>query len=64
VNRLVSIVGVDIEPEFGAVPDRPRENTIAATTGIAAAKLGWSATTSLDCGLRQTVDWYRGAIGR
>jgi UDP-glucose 4-epimerase len=59
VNRLVAIVGNDIEPEFGALPDRPRENTTTAMTSVAAKSLGWWATTSLDAGLQQTVDWYR-----
>jgi nucleoside-diphosphate-sugar epimerase len=64
VDRLVRIVGTDIEPEFGALPDRPNENAIAADTSIAAMRLGWRATTSLDDGLTQTVDWYRSATER
>jgi UDP-glucose 4-epimerase len=63
VNRLVAIVGNDIEPEFGALPDRPSEDTKSAATLVAAKSLGWWATTSLDSGLRQTVDWYRSAAG-
>ena len=64
VGRLVRIVGNDIEPEFGALPDRPNENATAANTFIATKRLGWRATTSLDDGLRQTVDWYGSAIER
>ena len=39
VKRLVAIVGDDIEPEFGALPDRPFENTVTAST-LVAAKVG------------------------
>jgi len=63
VERLAGIVGGDIEPDFGALPDRPNENTIAANTANAAKYLGWHARTSLNDGLRQTVEWYRGRRG-
>jgi nucleoside-diphosphate-sugar epimerase len=59
VNRLVAIVGNGIEAEFGALPDRPGENTRCAATLLAAQSLGWRTTTSLESGLQQTVDWYR-----
>ena len=51
--------GAREEPLFGALPDRPGENEIAANTKVAADLLGWTATTSLESGLRQTVDWFR-----
>lgn len=59
VERLTEIVGAPIAPHFGALPDRPGENEHAADTRLAAERLGWVATTSLDDGLRRTVDWYR-----
>lgn len=61
IEELVSIVGNGIEPLFGALPDRPAENEIAADTAPAAARLGWQATTSLNEGLRKTIEWYRAA---
>jgi nucleoside-diphosphate-sugar epimerase len=64
VERIVDIVGSDIKPDFGALPDRPNENTVAADTAAAAKYLGWRAQTSLDDGLRQTVEWYRGTTAR
>jgi UDP-glucose 4-epimerase len=50
-------------PLFGAIPDRPYEQEIAADTVQAAEKLGWRATTSLEVGLRKTVAWYRANSG-
>jgi nucleoside-diphosphate-sugar epimerase len=58
VERLVAIVGANLEPTFGAVPDRPGENETAADVTGASAMLGWAPTTSLESGLRQTVEWY------
>jgi nucleoside-diphosphate-sugar epimerase len=61
-GRLVRIIGKDLRPDFGALPDRPNENAVPANTLLAARRLGWRATTPLDDGLRQTVDWYRATI--
>jgi nucleoside-diphosphate-sugar epimerase len=60
IERLVAIVGEDIEPHFGALPDRLNENTVAANTADAEKYFGWRAQTSLDEGLRETVAWYSG----
>jgi UDP-glucose 4-epimerase len=62
VEQLVAIVGTDIEPVFGAVADRPRENEIEADTAHALAALAWSQKTSLERGLRRTVEWYRATV--
>jgi nucleoside-diphosphate-sugar epimerase len=48
VDRIVGIVGGDIEPDFGALPDRPNENTTAANAAAATKYLGWRARTSLE----------------
>jgi nucleoside-diphosphate-sugar epimerase len=63
-RRLVRIVGKDLKPEFGALPDRPNEPAVPTDTSVAARRLGWRATTPLDEGLRRTVDWYRAMIGK
>jgi nucleoside-diphosphate-sugar epimerase len=57
--RLTRIVGSDVMPTFGTLPDRPGENAVVADIELASTLLGWRATTSLDNGLRQTVEWYK-----
>jgi nucleoside-diphosphate-sugar epimerase len=59
VEQLAVVIGSEIKPAFGALPDRPFEQVRLADTARALATLGWKASTSLERGLQQTVDWYR-----
>jgi UDP-glucose 4-epimerase len=62
VARLRRLVGGDVEPRFGAVPDRKLERVRVADPAIAAATIGWRPRTSLDEGLARTVDFYRARL--
>jgi len=59
VDRLVNIADTNVQPLFGALPDRPAENEVAANTAVASELLEWKATTSLESGLRQTFEWFK-----
>jgi UDP-glucose 4-epimerase len=59
VDRLVNCVDARIVPAFGAMPDRSQERVRVANTVEAYQKLNWKAGTSLEEGLRITVDWYK-----
>ena len=59
VNRISEIIDNGIEPEFGALPDRPFEHERVADTSILKHTFGWSPSTSLDDGLKKTVNWFK-----
>jgi len=64
--RLVlSLLDDPIEPDIGALPDRPTEIwQMRADATKAKTQLGWSSQCSLADGLRATVDWYRTELER
>jgi UDP-glucose 4-epimerase len=61
-NRLAGLIGSDIKPAFGALPDRPFERVRVADTQTTKLRLGWQAKISLDDGLRLTFDWWKKRI--
>jgi nucleoside-diphosphate-sugar epimerase len=58
-QKLAELMGARTELLFGALTDRPFEQTRVAEIADAYAKLGWRPMTSLDSGLERTVTWYR-----
>ena len=59
VQQLVKLVNPQIEPLFGALPDRPVEKVRLANTAYVCEKLGWQPVVSLEQGLEYTVNWYK-----
>ena len=59
VENLVDIIGSDLEPSFGSIPERAMEQVRVANTEVTHAKIGWDPKTSLEKGLRYTVEWHK-----
>ncbi len=60
VDKLNSVLGTDIDPEF---VDHPKENPVMRTkadNSKAKELLGWEPETSIDEGIRKTAAYYRG----
>lgn len=59
VQVLREFLASPVEPEFGALPDRPLEQVRKADIANSYKLIGWQPATSLREGLSQTVEWYR-----
>jgi nucleoside-diphosphate-sugar epimerase len=59
VEHLVRLINPNMEPIFGALPDRPLEQVRVAQPAQAYAMTGWKPTTPLEEGLRHTATWYQ-----
>ncbi len=58
VERLVRLLAPDIQPVFGALPERPLERVRVANSAEARTLTGWCPHTSLEAGLQETAAWY------
>lgn len=58
VEHLVRLISPQLQPLFGALPDRPLEQVRVADTARSQAMMGWKPITSLEEGLKRTVEWY------
>ncbi|HKR50349.1 MAG TPA: NAD-dependent epimerase/dehydratase family protein [Pseudonocardiaceae bacterium] len=63
VSMIQSVLNVDVEPDFGALPDRPYDRDRLADITAAKTLLGWEPTVGLAEGLAATVDWYQRTQG-
>ena len=59
-TQILEIMGNPIEPQFGALPERPTEiMRMYCDSSKARQRLGWEPSHSLRDGLEKTVEWYR-----
>lgn len=62
-EQIVRLCGSPTMLAIGAVPTRPGDlEHLVTATARAEALLGWRPTTSLDDGLRRTIEWYRATL--
>jgi UDP-glucose 4-epimerase len=59
VERIVPLVGGEVRPAFGELPDRPGERPRVADVARGRELIGWEPSTPLDVGLARTVEWFR-----
>ena len=64
VEKITAISGSQLDPQFGALADRPLERERVADVPKARHKLGWNPKVSLDQGLEQTVAWYEAKLSQ
>jgi len=62
VGMIAAMMRPSVEPEFGVLPDRPRERGRAADVERSWEILRWRAETPLALGLERTIAWHRGQI--
>jgi UDP-glucose 4-epimerase len=62
VELIVQNIDPSIQPQFGALPDRKREQVRAADLGESQSVLGWKPVVALGQGLARTTEWYRNCV--
>jgi nucleoside-diphosphate-sugar epimerase len=59
-TTILDLMGNPIEPQLGALPDRPTEIwRMYCDSSKARERLGWAPEHSLREGLQKTIEWYR-----
>ncbi|MEM6261875.1 MAG: NAD-dependent epimerase/dehydratase family protein [Bacteroidota bacterium] len=59
IDKVADIIGGSGRPVWGARPDRPMENEVAADLNKTQSIIDWQPTVGLEEGLKITIDWYR-----
>ncbi|MBV9412781.1 MAG: GDP-mannose 4,6-dehydratase, partial [Acidimicrobiia bacterium] len=59
-QTILDLMGNPIEPQFGALPERPTEiHRMYCDSSKARAAFGWAPRHSFEQGLQKTIEWYR-----
>lgn len=59
VEKISTIINAEASPLFGAIGERPMEQTRVAQILNTHAMIGWKPAISLEQGLENTVNWYK-----
>ncbi|MDI6639972.1 MAG: GDP-mannose 4,6-dehydratase [Methanocellales archaeon] len=63
ISMIVKLTKADVEVKMGAIPYRPTEIwRMCADNTKARDVLGWNPQTSLEEGLRRTIEWYKSSM--
>lgn len=56
---VIRLMGADLTPVFGALPDRVGEDSVAADIQPTVAAISWRPFWSMEAGLSESIDWFR-----
>lgn len=59
IEKIAKSIVTTGKPLFGALPDRQHDHTRIADTEHTFSKIGWRATTPMDTGLKNTIEYYK-----
>lgn len=59
VDLICRLINRNVEPVFGAVPQRPFEQETVADIGQTNLLIGWKPEIGIEEGLKQTLKWYK-----
>lgn len=58
-SKIKDMIGVEMQLDFGLIPDRPFERETEARLEETRNALDWSPKINVDTGLQKTIDWVR-----
>src|SRR5581483_11638894 len=65
VTQILDLVGNPVEPQFGALAERPNEiHRMYCDSSKLRGRVDWEPKHSLRDGLQKTIDWYTAELGR